>query len=253
MTAAVLSVHLATAGSYGHFGDELYFMACAEHLDWGYVDQPPLIAVIAWLTRHLLGTSVFAVNVIPALAGSATVWLTGHIARELGGGRFAQGLAALCAACAGTYLAMGHLFTMNVFEPLFWMGCILFVIRMISGGNMRSWTWVGLLAGVGLENKYSIAFFTASSVAGLLLSPQRRILANRWFWGGSLTCVCHLCSKPPVECESQLGSSSDLVRDVRGLVVRRQSVNHQAAATTRSLSRSNLARPYIDRLMSLSR
>jgi len=186
IAVCVLSIHLATAGRYGHFGDELYFMACAEHLDWGYVDQPPLIAVIAWLTRHLLGTSVFAVNVIPALASSATVWLTGHIARELGGGRFAQGLAALCAACAGTYLAMGHLFTMNVFEPLFWMGCILFVIRMISGGNMRSWTWVGLLAGVGLENKYSIAFFAASSVAGLLLTPQRRILANHWFWVGVL-------------------------------------------------------------------
>jgi hypothetical protein len=186
IVAAVLSVHLATAGRYGHFGDELYFMACAEHLDWGYVDQPPLIAVIAWLVRHLLGTSVFAVNVVPALASSATVWLTGQIAREMGGGRFAQCLAALCSACAGTYLAMGHLFTMNVFEPLIWMGCILFVIRMIRGGNMRLWAWAGLLAGIGLENKYSIAFFGASSVAGLLLTPQRRIFASRWFWVGVL-------------------------------------------------------------------
>ena len=184
IAAGSLLVHLITAGRYGHFGDELYYMACAEHLDWGYVDQPPLIALVAWFARHVLGTSVFAVNVIPALASCATVWLTGRIARELGGGPFAQGLAALCSACAGTYVAMGHLFTMNVGEPLFWMGCALLVILMISGGKMRLWLWAGLLAGLGLENKYSVALFAVALLAGLLLTPQRRILCSRWFWAG---------------------------------------------------------------------
>jgi hypothetical protein len=186
IAAAALLVHLIGAGRYGHFGDELYFMACAEHLDWGYVDQPPLIALVAWLTRHVLGTSVFAVNVVPALACCVTVWLTGRIARELGGGAFAQGLAALCSACAGTYMAMGHLFTMNVGEPLFWMGNVLLVVLMISGGSKRLWLWTGLLVGLGLQNKYSMAFFAVSMLAGLLLTPERRILSSRWFWAGLL-------------------------------------------------------------------
>jgi hypothetical protein len=135
IAAARLLLHLLTATRYGYFGDELYHLACGEHLDWGYVDQPPLIALIAWFTRHVLGTSLFAIHLLPAFAGAALVWLTGVITRELGGQRFAQALAALSVACAGIYLVMDHLFTMNAFEPLFWMGCAYLLIRIIKTGN----------------------------------------------------------------------------------------------------------------------
>jgi len=117
VAAAFLVLQLLTANRYGYFGDEMYHMARGEHPVWGYVDQPPLIAGIAWLTRHLLGTSMFAIHLLPALAGFALVWLTGLIAREMGGGPFAQGLASMCTACAGVYLVLHHLFTMNAFEP----------------------------------------------------------------------------------------------------------------------------------------
>jgi hypothetical protein len=186
IAGGVLALHLATGWRYGHFGDELYFLACGEHLDWGYVDQPPLIALAAWLTRHLLGTSVFAVHVIPALAAAAIVWVTGLLAREMGGSRFAQALAALCTACAGVYLAMGHLFTMNVFEPLFWMGCAWLVLRVINTGNDRLWLWFGVLAGVGLENKYSMAFFAIALIVGVALTRHRGQLLSKWFWMGAL-------------------------------------------------------------------
>jgi Dolichyl-phosphate-mannose-protein mannosyltransferase len=179
-------LHLLTANRYGYFGDELYHMACGEHLAWGYVDQPPLIALFAWLTRHLFGTSIFSVRLFPALAGLLTVWLTGLIARELGGGRFAQGLAALCIACAGVYLILDHLFTMNAFEPLFWMGCAYLVIRIIKTGNQRLWLWFGVLAGIGLENKYSMALFGFGVVVGLVLTKERRVFARRWIWLGGL-------------------------------------------------------------------
>jgi hypothetical protein len=182
IAASLLLLHLLTANRYGYFGDELYHMACGEHLDWGYVDQPPLIAVFAWLTRHLFGTSVFAVRVFPALAGFVLVWLTGQLTRELGGGRFAQALAALCTACAGIYLILHHLFTMNAFEPLFWMGCALVLIRIIKTGNQKLWLWFGLLAGIGLENKYSMAVFGFAFVVGLLLSEERKALAHKWIW-----------------------------------------------------------------------
>jgi hypothetical protein len=186
VAVSVLLLHLLTAGRYGYFGDEMYHMACGEHLAWGYVDQPPLIAVFAWLTRHLLGTSLFSVRLLPALAGFAVVWLTGVLARELGGGRFAQGLAALCTACAGVYLILDHLFTMNAFEPLFWMGCAYVVIRIIKTGDAKLWVWFGVLAGIGLENKYTMAVFGFAIVAGLLLTKERTALASRWLWLGGL-------------------------------------------------------------------
>src|SRR3954471_21359972 len=95
IAAADLLFHLLIANRYGIFRDELYYLACSEHLDAGYVDQPPLIAFITWFARHVFGESLIGLRFLPALAGAATVWLTGKLARELGGHAFAQALAAL--------------------------------------------------------------------------------------------------------------------------------------------------------------
>ena len=103
-----LLVHLYAGRYYGYFVDELYYLACSRHLAWGYVDQPPLIAVITWLARSLLGDSLPAIRFFPAVAGAAEVALTALIARELGGKRFAQGLAALAALVAPAVLAAGQ-------------------------------------------------------------------------------------------------------------------------------------------------
>ena len=182
VAGALLALHLLTASRYGYFGDEMYHLACGEHLTWGYVDQPPLIALVAWLVRHTLGRSLLAIRFLPALTGAATVLVTGAIARELGGGRFAQTLAALCVACSSVYLVLGYLFTMNAWEPLLWMSCVYVVIRIIKTGNQKLWLWFGLLSGIGLENKYSMAVFGFGVVAGLLLTPERKALAQKWIW-----------------------------------------------------------------------
>src|SRR5882724_6827259 len=123
IAAAKLLVHLYAAGNYGYFIDELYYLACARHLAWGYVDQPPLIALIAKTSVSLFGESLHAIRLLPALAGVCKVVLTGWMARELGGGRFAQGMAALCVLAAPGFLAIDNWLSMNAFEPMFWMGC----------------------------------------------------------------------------------------------------------------------------------
>jgi len=184
IAAAKLLLHLATASRYGYFGDELYFLACGEHLDWGYVDQPPLVAVVAWLVRHTLGTSLLAVRLPSALAGTALVVLTGLLARELGGARFAMGLSAAASAVALTYVALSYLFTMNAFEPLFWTLCAFLLVRIVRTGDERLWLLFGLVAGLGLQNKYSMAVYGAALVIGLLLSPARGALARPWIWLG---------------------------------------------------------------------
>ena len=156
MAAVKLVVHLYAGRHYGYFVDELYYLACAEHLAWGYVDQPPLIALVAKIARVLLGDSLAAIRFFPAVAGAGMVLMTGFIARELGGKRFAQGLAAFCTLAAPGFLAFDHFLSMNAFEPLFWMGCAWVVIRIVRTGNARLWLWFGLLAGIGLENKHSM-------------------------------------------------------------------------------------------------
>ena len=184
IAACKLLLHLYAGRHYGYFIDELYYLACSRHLDWGYVDQPPLIAVITWLVRSLLGHSLPALRFLPAVAGTAEVVLTALIAYELGGRRFAQGLAALAALVAPGLLATDSLLTMNSFEPPFWMGCAYLLIRIIKTGNSKLWIWFGILAGVGLENKYSMLIFGAGIVFGLLLTEQRRTLTSSWPWLG---------------------------------------------------------------------
>lgn len=185
IAAATFLAHMLTATRYGYFCDELYYLACARHLAFGYVDQPPMIALVVWLTVHTLGTSLLALRFLPALAGAATVWLTALIARELGGGKFAQGLAALSIALAGVYVVMAHLMTMNVFEPLLWMGCAFVIVRIVKTGNQKLWLWFGILAGIGLENKYSIAVFGFAAVVGLLLTKERKAFRSPWIWLGA--------------------------------------------------------------------
>ncbi|MGB6679889.1 MAG: glycosyltransferase, partial [Candidatus Bathyarchaeia archaeon] len=95
VAALMLVLQLVTACNYGIFGDELYFIACSEHLDFGYVDHPPLAALLTLLSRIFFGSSLLALKISPALAGAAVVLLAAAIARNLGGSQFAQGLAAL--------------------------------------------------------------------------------------------------------------------------------------------------------------
>jgi Dolichyl-phosphate-mannose-protein mannosyltransferase len=185
LAAVKLVFHLLTANRYGIFRDELYYVACGEHLAWGYVDQPPLIALVAWIARHLFGDWLIGLRLIPALVGAATVWLTGRLVRELGGGGFAQILAALAVICVPIYLILHHWLTMNAFEPLIWMACIWCIICVISRNDGRYWIWFGVFAGIAMETKYTIVFLAFAVVVALLLTRQRRFLMTRELWIGA--------------------------------------------------------------------
>ncbi len=182
LAALKLILHLYAGRYYGYFVDELYNLALARHLAWGYVDVAPMIALIGRIEVALFGSSLSAIRLAPALAGAGLVLLTGAIARELGGRRFAQGFAALCVLLAPGILALDHFLNVNAFEPLCWMGCALVLIRIVNSGDERLWVWFGLLAGIGLETKHSMLIFGFALVAGLALTPQRKHLFNRWLW-----------------------------------------------------------------------
>jgi|HubBroStandDraft_4_1064222.scaffolds.fasta_scaffold69718_2 hypothetical protein len=181
-----IAIHLPGMARYGFFRDELYYIACSEHLAWGYVDQPPLIALIAWVSRHLLGNSLAAFRVFPVLAGAVTVYLTGWLAGELGGGRLAQFTAALAILFAPLYLAFDSILTMNAFEPVFWLACACIAARIANGGCPKLWLLFGLIAGIGLENKHTMAVFGSAIVVGLLVSRDFRPFRTRWLWIGGL-------------------------------------------------------------------
>src|SRR5262245_61293094 len=183
------ALHLLTSTSYGYFRDALYYLACSEHLAFGYVDQPPLIAVLGWITRHTLGTSLPALIFWPALAGAARVVLIAALARELGASRFGVALAAALAATPGVWWVIDHQFAMNAFEAVVWTGCAYVIVRLIKTQNSKLWLLFGFIAGIGLETKYSVAVFVIALLTGVLLSSQRRILFTPWILAGGCVAV----------------------------------------------------------------
>lgn len=185
-SAAALLIHFLSNGRYGYFRDELYYIACGRHLAFGYVDLPPLAPALVRLSQLFLGYSRFALRLLPAIASGLTVALTGAIARQLGGRRWAIALACTASLCALVYLVNGNFFSMNAFEPLLWMGCVYLLVRLGNGGPARLWLWFGVCAGLGLENKHSMAFFGTGMIVALLLTPERRHFAQKWIWLGGL-------------------------------------------------------------------
>jgi Dolichyl-phosphate-mannose-protein mannosyltransferase len=173
------------APRYGYFRDELYYLDCGRHPAWGYVDQPPLIAWMAWLLEHTIGTSLHALRLLPAMAGAGTIFLTAWLAREFGGGRRAVVVAVLAAFMTPIYLAMSHWFSMNAFDALLWMAAAAVLIRVAKTGNEKTWVWLGVVVGFALLNKYGIAFFMLGIVAGLLLTPTRKAFLSKWLWIGA--------------------------------------------------------------------
>src|SRR5215218_422007 len=183
-----LLVHLLTAGNYGYFRDELYYVAASEHLSFGYVDFPPFVALATALGRATLGDSLVALDLLPALAGAAVVVLAGLMARELGGGAFAQGLAALAVLVAPNFLVFGTFISMDAFDQLFWVSAAYVLLLILKHDRPRLWLLFGLFAGLGLLTKVTMLYFGLAVFVAVLLTPSRMHLLTPWPWlGGAIS------------------------------------------------------------------
>jgi len=200
---AGVTLHLATGWRYGLFRDEFYYLACADHLDWGYVDHPPLSIVVLAAVRGLLGDSLLVVRLVPALLFGLLVWLAACLARELGGGRFAQSLAALSVAIAPQYLALTGFYSMNAFDLAFWAVAVLLLARLVRTDDVRLWRPLGLVVGLGLLNKISLLFFAFGLGVAVLATPLRRHLKRHELWEG--VCLALLLFTPYVLWEMSHG------------------------------------------------
>ena len=184
LTLALISLgaHLMVVAitPYELHRDELLYLAMGKHLQLWRMDFPPAIALLSVLSRSLLGDTLLAVRLTPAIAGGALVLLAGLLARELGGGRTAQGLAAMSVLLAPLFVRPAALFQPVVFDQLWWTLGLLALARLGRGGRAGWWLLLGLAGGLGLLTKFSILFFGLAVLIGLLLSGLRRSLATPW-------------------------------------------------------------------------
>jgi hypothetical protein len=178
-----LALHLAGNPHYGFFRDELYFIICGRHPAIGYVDQPPVVPLLAALSQHW-GTSLFALRAIASVFAGLSVYVACLFAVELGGGAFAQAIAALVTLLSPELVTAGLRLSPDTIQVGIWPLIALLVLRIAKGASPKLWLLVGFLAGVAGEAKYSVAFFGVALIAGILLTPQRRLLRSWWFAGG---------------------------------------------------------------------
>jgi 4-amino-4-deoxy-L-arabinose transferase-like glycosyltransferase len=172
---------------YGFYSDELYYLACADRPALGYVDLPPLFVWLLGLHRAVFGDSQLALRALPAAAGALTVFLAGWMARRMGGGLFAQLLAALAVAVSGVSLIMFSFFSTNATGILLWTVASWILLELCRSRNPRLWFPLGAVLGLALLNKHTAVVPVVGVVVATLLTPLRRDLATCWPWLGALT------------------------------------------------------------------
>jgi hypothetical protein len=180
----VAVIHLLTNNRYGFHRDELQFLSDARHLDWGFVAYPPLTPFVERVGLEIFGVSLVGLRLFSVIAQALAIVMTGLMAWELGGGRLAQTTAALVVATSGLPVFEGTEFQYSTFDYLWWVLIAYFVIRLLKTEDPRWWMAVGATIGVGLMTKYTICFFLAGILGGMLLSGARRFFLSGWFWGG---------------------------------------------------------------------
>jgi len=184
-----LVMTLLTAGRYGFYGDELYYIACSKHLDFGYVDHPPLVALLTFIERSIFGETKFGLRFLSGLAGAVTVLFSAKIAGMLGGGKLARSLAALSICFAVAFPAMSSFFSMNPVDITLCTVFIYLLSRTIAVPSPEKWIKLGVLFGAGLLNKYTFLVLGFSVLLSLIITKRWDVLKSSWMYVGSMMSI----------------------------------------------------------------
>ncbi|SHK34203.1 Dolichyl-phosphate-mannose-protein mannosyltransferase [Pseudonocardia thermophila] len=203
VAAAVGLLLTAVSGRYGYFGDELYFVAAGHHLAWGYADQPPLVPLLALVADTVAPGSVAVLRIPATLATTAVVVLAALLARELGGGRRAQLVAAGAVAVSPTFLGTGHLLATSTLDPLVWTAVTLLLVRWVRTRDDRLLLAAGAVTAIGLQIKFLLVAFWAVALVAVLICGPREMLRRPALWGGGAFAV--LVTLPTLAWQAQNG------------------------------------------------
>ncbi len=185
----VIHLYVNLRTPYGFHRDELLYLGMGRHLRlWG-MDFPPAIAIVAEVSRILMGDSLTAIRVFPAVFGGAVLVLAALIARELGGGRTAQALAAFCVITSPLFMRSANLLQPVVMDQLVWTAALYALVRLVRGYGPGGWLLLGLTLGFGLLTKFSVVFIGLAILIALLMSPLRTALLTPWPWIGLATAL----------------------------------------------------------------
>ena len=183
------TLHMFMAPGYGYFGDEFYTIALSRHLAFGYVDLPPLVPLLVAGSQAILGQSLFALHIVPALAGALTLVFVCLITREFGGKVFAILISALTFIAVPIWLSLDSIFCYDSIDQMVLAGFFFTLVIFLKTGNKRLWLVLGLTAGIACLTKMKILFLGPGFLIALLISKYRKDLLTRWPWLGAVICL----------------------------------------------------------------
>ncbi len=175
--------------SYGYFIDEFYYISCSKKLAFGYVDHPPFSIFILFLWTKMFGTSVFSLHSLAALFGALSVYFTGRITARLGGKIYSQLLACATIISMPAFFSASSFYSMNIIEMFL---CIIFfniLVKLIKEKKTKLWVPLGIMAGIGFENKHTFIIYIISVLIGLLIAKERKLISNKWALFGLLSAI----------------------------------------------------------------
>ncbi|MBT8380834.1 MAG: glycosyltransferase family 39 protein, partial [Ignavibacteria bacterium] len=177
-----LIIYLSTQAffAYGLFRDELYYLACTNRIQLGYVDHPPLSIYILSIWKSLFGDAMFVIRIVPAIITSATVFMIGLFTMRLGGGKAAILISTVAYMLTPIFLGMNTIYSMNTFDFFFWITSAYFFLRIIQEGNPKLWLVLGIVLGLGLLNKTSVFWLGAGIIVGTIITPLRKDLRTKY-------------------------------------------------------------------------
>jgi 4-amino-4-deoxy-L-arabinose transferase-like glycosyltransferase len=189
IAAAFALFHILTNGRYGFHRDELQFLSDARHLDWGFVAYPPFTPFVERVGFSIFGLSLVGLRLFSVIAQSVVILVSGIMARDFGGNRLAQIATSVSVGLSGLPIFEATEFQYTTFSFLWWILVCWFTIRLLTTENPRWWLGIGAAIGLGLMTKYSLVFFVAGLLAGMVLTRARRYFASPWFWAGVLVAL----------------------------------------------------------------
>lgn len=184
-----VGLNLLAIAHFGFHRDEFLHLVLADHLDWGYKEVPPFIALLAKITLTVFGNSVFAARIFPTICSGLIIWFTGQITVELGGKKFAVALACLAMIFSPGFAASGYLFQPVVFDQLWWVIAVWLLTKYSNTSSVKYLYLLGIIVGLGMLTKYTMAFFTFALILGIAISKQRKMLLNRHIIGAAIVAI----------------------------------------------------------------
>ncbi len=178
-------LHILLNGQYGFHRDELDIIMSARQLDWGYVAYPPLTPLVARIGLELFGNSLQGLRLFSALGQGLVIILAGLMARDMGGKRGAQVMAGVAAFIAPVALTAGTLIQYMAFDYVWWVLMAFFTVRLLATDNPRYWLGIGASIGLGMQTKFTIAFWVVGLIIAVLVTPARKYLRSKWLWLGA--------------------------------------------------------------------